>query len=189
MEFSDIVTGITIETGTIDRSSTDEGCNVFYDKERGYFVLGYVPVIGEQGQTPAYYGNWRDADNFGTPVTDGCIPHSGKVFLCKEDGKSYRWSGTQLTSIGSDLALGHTSSTAFPGNEGLALQEQMVQAKEDIIDNENNLASHYKQIVARSVINVNRLFGLSEKKSRFLWHLTDAALPNMRKPCRYPVSF
>lgn len=167
VEFSDIVTGITIETGTIDRSSTDEGCNVFYDKERGYFVLGYVPVIGEQGQTPAYYGNWRDADNFGTPVTDGCIPHSGKVFLCKEDGKSYRWSGTQLTSIGSDLALGHTSSTAFPGNEGLALQEQMVQAKEDIIDNENNLASHYKQIVARSVINVNRLFGLSEKKITF----------------------
>ena len=39
--------------------------------------------------------------------------------------KTYRWSGTTLAVIGSDLALGHSSGTAFPGDEGADLQERI----------------------------------------------------------------
>lgn len=167
LEFNDIVIGITAIVESIDKSSEDEGCNIVYDKERNCFILSYLSVVEEREQITTYYGNWRDAENFGTLSDNGRIPYSGKVFLCKEDGKSYRWSGTQLASIGSDLALGHTSATAFPGDEGARLQEKMAQATQDITDNENALITQNKQIVARGIVNANKLFGLADKKVTF----------------------
>lgn len=70
-----------------------------------------------------YYNNWIDADKFGETATiDGRTPDSGKIYTCTSSNKTYRWSGSELVTIGSDLALGHTASTAFPGDEGAALQ-------------------------------------------------------------------
>lgn len=162
VDFYGISVGITVKNESIDKNSNDEGCKVVYDKEHGCFVLAYVPTIGES-ETATYYNNWLDADVFGTASTNGRIPSSGKVFLCEEDGKSYRWSGKQLTSIGSDLALGHTSSTAFPGDEGAKLQEDMKQVEE----NKKAILSLNKQVVSRSVVNVNHLFDLSDREITF----------------------
>lgn len=70
-----------------------------------------------------YYNNWLDADKFGETATiDGRTPDSGKIYTCTSSNKTYRWSGSELVTIGSGLALGHTASTAFPGDEGAALQ-------------------------------------------------------------------
>ena len=70
-----------------------------------------------------YYNNWLDADKFGETATiDGRTPDSGKIYTCTSSNKTYRWSGSELVTIGSDLALGHTASTAFPGDEGATLQ-------------------------------------------------------------------
>lgn len=70
-----------------------------------------------------YYNNWLDADKFGETATiDGRTPDSGKIYTCTSSNKTYRWSGSELVTIGSDLALGHTASTAFPGDEGAVLQ-------------------------------------------------------------------
>lgn len=72
-----------------------------------------------------YYNNWLDADSFGEAATiDGRTPDSGKIYTCTSSNKTYRWSGSELVTIGSDLALGHTASTAFPGDEGAALQSK-----------------------------------------------------------------
>lgn len=162
VDFYGISVGITVKNESIDKNSNDEGCKVVYDKEHGCFVLAFVPTIGES-EAATYYNNWLNADVFGTASTNGRIPSSGKVFLCEEDGKSYRWSGKQLTSIGSDLALGHTSSTAFPGDEGAKLQEDMKQVEE----NRKNILSQNKQIVARSIVNVNQLFDLADREITF----------------------
>ena len=43
---------------------------------------------------------------------------SDKVYVDMESNKTYRWSGTQYVVIGSDLALGETSSTAYRGDRG-----------------------------------------------------------------------
>lgn len=70
-----------------------------------------------------YYNNWLDAAKFGETATiDGRTPDSGKIYTCTSSNKTYRWSGSELVIIGSDLALGHTANTAFPGDEGAALQ-------------------------------------------------------------------
>ena len=72
-----------------------------------------------------YYNNWLDADKFGETATiDGRTPDSGKIYTCTSSNKTYRWSGSELVTIGSDLALGHTASSAFPGDEGAALQSK-----------------------------------------------------------------
>lgn len=99
-----------------------------------------MPELGISGlQTPIYfcsplnrfviynpedlllYSNWPGEDTY----QSNYIPVTGKVFLCKSDGKCYRWSGSQLAAIGSDLVLGETSSTAFAGNRGAVLEQQV----------------------------------------------------------------
>ncbi|WP_304968289.1 hypothetical protein [uncultured Duncaniella sp.] len=69
-----------------------------------------------------YYNNWAEADAY-TATADlyGRIPDAGKVYVDVSTNTTYRWAGSQLVVIGSDLALGHTSGTAFPGDEGAQL--------------------------------------------------------------------
>ena len=45
---------------------------------------------------------------------------SGKIYTDLGNNKTYRWSGTTYTEISASLALGETSSTAYPGNKGAA---------------------------------------------------------------------
>lgn len=72
-----------------------------------------------------FFDEWATYDLYQSWNGTAHVPFSGKVFLCKADGKSYRWSGSQLAVIGSDLALGETDATAFPGNRGLALENEV----------------------------------------------------------------
>lgn len=87
-----------------------------------------------------YYSDWEDADSFGDYTETGRKPQVGKVHVCTSTNKTYRWSGSALVTIGSDLALGHTSGTAFPGDEGDQLQvrledlEDTVNTKVDVYD-------------------------------------------------------
>lgn len=76
--------------------------------------------------------NFENWDTMDTYQRYG-VPLKGKVFLSREDGKSYRWSGYSLAVIGSDLALGETDATAFPGNRGVALEKAVVSQSEVVI--------------------------------------------------------
>jgi len=48
---------------------------------------------------------------------------SGYLYLAKDTNKTYRWSGTTYSIVSETLALGETSSTAYPGNKGKANAE------------------------------------------------------------------
>lgn len=89
-----------------------------------------------------YYGNWVDADSFGEGSANGRVPESGKVYICTSDNKTFRWSGSELVTIGSDLALGHTASTAFPGDEGAQLQNDL----EDLAGEHNELSNDFNSL-------------------------------------------
>lgn len=79
-------------------------------------------IIGIQTNKFTYFNNWFDADRFGDNSVDGRIPESGKIYTSTSENKTYRWSGSELVAIGSDLALGYTASTAFPGDVGLGVK-------------------------------------------------------------------
>ena len=69
------------------------------------------------GQTP-YAADWLSTTSGGAALT----PESGKIYLVISEGEyqnqEFRWGGTQYAQISKSLALGETSSTAFPGNLG-----------------------------------------------------------------------
>ena len=54
------------------------------------------------------------------------------IYVDKETNKTYRWGGESYVPIGSDLAIGETSSTAFAGDRGKALELSM-DDKQDVI--------------------------------------------------------
>lgn len=70
-----------------------------------------------------YYNNWLGADAYGTSTAAGRVPEGGKIYTCTSDNKTFRWSGSELITIGSDLALGFTASTAFPGDRGKSVED------------------------------------------------------------------
>lgn len=82
-----------------------------------------------------YYNNWLDGNSFGEPTTDGRVPEGGKVYISTSDNKTYRWSGSQLVIIGNDLALGRTANTAFPGDAGALLENDVTNIKTDLSNN------------------------------------------------------
>lgn len=75
--------------------------------------------------TATYYNDWDDGRYYGELTDDGRSPSAGKVYIDTTTNKQYRWSGTTMAVVGTDLALGHTAQTAYPGNEGFALSKQV----------------------------------------------------------------
>ena len=51
------------------------------------------------------------------------------IYVDTTTNKSYRWSGTRYVTIASDLALGETSSTAYPGDKGKAATDNINKVK------------------------------------------------------------
>ena len=144
-------------------SSSDENCRVIFCKNFGTFLLEHV----DASEFLTYYAMWLDAPQFGSVTTNGVIPQAGKVYVDKSRNITYRWSGSTLVAIGSDLALGYTESTAFPGSEGKKLQDEMRTAQTDISTLGKNLVGATGHIIARSVVNVNQLLGLTGREITF----------------------
>ncbi|MEZ3465310.1 hypothetical protein [Muribaculum intestinale] len=92
-----------------------------------------------------YYNNWADANLFGLASINGRVPVADKQYVDTSANCNYRWSGSTLVSTGSDLTLGHTANTAFPGDEGQQMQEDVesLAGEHDTLRNEfRKLSDH-----------------------------------------------
>lgn len=74
---------------------------------------GKVP----SSQLPSYVDDVIECNGQASFPSTG---ETGKVYVDTSTNKTYRWSGSAYVVIGSDLALGTTSSTAFRGDYGAA---------------------------------------------------------------------
>ncbi|WCO67863.1 hypothetical protein PO878_03885 [Iamia majanohamensis] len=74
-------------------------------------VAGTVP----SAQLPSYVDDVVEAADFASLPATG---ETGKVYVTVDTNITYRWSGSAYVAIGSDLALGETSSTAYRGDRG-----------------------------------------------------------------------
>lgn len=83
-------------------------------------VANGVATLDETGkvpssQLPSYVDDVLEyASKSGFPVTG----EAGKIYVDKATNLTYRWSGSGYTEISPSLALGETSSTAYPGSKG-----------------------------------------------------------------------
>jgi len=74
------------------------------------------------------------------------FPLEGKVsylYVAKDTGKSYRWSGSDYVIIPDSIALGETSNTAYAGSKGKYNSERIAENTENI----NNLKGDIENIV------------------------------------------
>lgn len=74
---------------------------------------GKVPA----SQLPGFVDDVQEYDNRAAFPPTG---ESSIIYIAKDKNKTYRWGGSDYVPIGSDLALGETSSTAYPGDKGKA---------------------------------------------------------------------
>lgn len=81
-----------------------------------------VASLGADGkvpsaQLPSYVDDVVEyTDKSGFPKTG----EAGKIYVAKNDNKTYRWSGTAYVEISPSIALGETASTAYAGSKGKA---------------------------------------------------------------------
>lgn len=129
----------TISDATLQMSSLSNWDAIVYVKSLERFVAareedgsdGSIPLPGQgTGRVTKFYDNWTGKSKYQSDFYN--IPHSNLLFVDKQTSKTYHWNGTQLELIASDLALGHTNTTAFPGNEGVDLQTRMSKVEKDI---------------------------------------------------------
>jgi len=119
VEFAGIVAGITIT----EQQSAAAPTAIYYDSDNNAFVA--------YNSDSLYYSSWAktdsipDTSDYGTMNSSGTgiTPMAGKIYVDIATNIAYRWSGSTLVAIGSSLALGETSSTAFAGNRGVALEQ------------------------------------------------------------------
>lgn len=86
---------------------------------------GLVP----SNQLPSYVDDvleFASKDNF--PTTG----ETGKIYLAIDTNLPYRWSGSTYVEIAGGLALGETSTTAFAGDRGKKLEEDVNEQQETL---------------------------------------------------------
>lgn len=127
--FKEMVTGVSTESVSLDKFSTDDGCYVVFDSANKRFLLYVAADSSSLISVAKYYTNWRDRRIY---YDDNGISRR-KLFLEQSIGKVYYFDGTDLTPIDARLQLGKTSKDAYPGAEGTKL-EQRIGAAESAIE-------------------------------------------------------
>lgn len=79
---------------------------------------GIIP----SAQLPSYVDDVIEVDTFSNLPGTG---ESGKIYIVQDTNLTYRWSGTAYVEISKSLALGETSSTAYPGDKGKATTDKL----------------------------------------------------------------
>lgn len=102
---------------------------LYYEPTKIFIGAIKTQTTSEDGASTlktTYYNVWPTSTTY-NDETDADNPHpaSDTIFIDKTTQITYRWSGSQLTEITSTLALGETSSTAYPGDKGKALAESV----------------------------------------------------------------
>lgn len=92
--------------------------NAIPSSEKG--VNNGVASLDETGkvpsaQLPSYVDDVVEYDSKSNFPETG---ESGKIYIAKDTNLTYRWSGSNYVEISPSLALGETSSTAYPGDKG-----------------------------------------------------------------------
>lgn len=79
---------------------------------------GKVPA----SQLPSYVD---DVEEYGSLLSFPMQGEEGKIYVAKDTNLTYRWSGSTYVEISQSIALGETSNTAYPGDKGKQLADDL----------------------------------------------------------------
>lgn len=103
---------------------------------------GIIP----SAQLPSYVDDVIEVDTFSNLPGTG---ESGKIYIVQDTNLTYRWSGTDYVEISKSLALGETSSTAYPGDKGKATTYKLNRIPDKLITDTVNV----NQSTTEAVLN------------------------------------
>lgn len=103
---------------------------------------GIIP----SAQLPSYVDDVIEVDTFSNLPGTG---ESGKIYIVQDTNLTYRWSGTAYVEISKSLALGETSSTAYPGDKGKATTDKLNRMPDKLITDTVNV----NQSTTEAVLN------------------------------------
>lgn len=109
---------------------------------------GLVP----SSQLPSYVDDVIE----GTLSTFPSEGDSGKIYVDTFTNLTYRWSGSGYVEISKSIALGETSSTAYPGNKGKQNADDIANLKTRVSTNESNITT-LQSNVSSNTTDINTL--------------------------------
>lgn len=98
---------------------------------------GIIP----SAQLPSYVDAVIEVDTFSNLPGTG---ESGKIYIVQDTNLTYRWSGTGYVEISKSLALGETSSTAYPGDKGKATTDKLNAVQTNLETHINNKSNPHE---------------------------------------------
>lgn len=118
---------------------------------------GIIP----SAQLPSYVDDVIEVDTFSNLPGTG---ESGKIYIVQDTNLTYRWSGTDYVEISKSLALGETSSTAYPGDKGKSTTDIVNSLSDTLVNdvlvsqsNQDSVSLTVKSITKNSTNKSNKL--------------------------------
>lgn len=126
---------------------------------------GIIP----SAQLPSYVDDVIEVDTFSNLPGTG---ESGKIYIVQDTNLTYRWSGTDYVEISKSLALGETSSTAYPGDKGKATTDKLNRIPDKLITDTVNV----NQSTTEAVLNFTTYRQKAQQVSRNTLTITSATI-------------
>lgn len=158
VEFDNIMTGSDgITFGAVPDEYKDNDSYMLSDLGVWYYApemafCRFTRVYRESNQAAAYMDPAGEGcAALGDADADGKVcPVAGKIYVSREDGNGYRWSGSRLVLLGpAQLVIGTVSGTAMDG----ALGQQVMQLANKVDNAVRRLERYVKE--GGHVLNVN----------------------------------
>ena len=124
---------------------------------------GIIP----SAQLPSYVDDVIEVDTFSNLPGTG---ESGKIYIVQDTNLTYRWSGTDYVEISKSLALGETSSTAYPGDKGKATTDKLNRIPDKLITDTVNV----NQSTTEAVLNFTTYRQEAQQIGRNILTITSA---------------
>ena len=128
---------------------------------------GIIP----SAQLPSYVDDVIEVDTFSNLPGTG---ESGKIYIVQDTNLTYRWSGTDYVEISKSLALGETSSTAYPGDKGKATTDKLNRIPDKLITDTVNV----NQSTTEAVLNFTTYRQKAQQIGRNTLTITSATTSN-----------
>lgn len=103
---------------------------------------GIIP----SAQLPSYVDDVIEVVTFSNLPGTG---ESGKIYIVRDTNLTYRWSGKDYVEISKSLALGETSSTAYPGDKGKATTDKLNKTSDKVVVRPTTVYSATDKIVLK----------------------------------------
>ena len=128
---------------------------------------GRVPA----SQLPSYVDDVEEYSGLSSFPKEG---EAGKIYVAMDSNLTYRWSGTTYVEISPSIALGETSTTAYPGDKGKQLATALQSEISRATTAESDIRSTITAEQNRAQNSEQELNGLIEKNANDITKVSKA---------------